>query len=124
MKRLINDRSCFRRNLTHIATLILYAFSFEISFAQGRNIFVNNSTTGTAWDSVSFGMVSHQVVISLDSDFPNDTLWIAFSSKEPKVSEMAMLISKFGSESIMLNIQSRFIKTKASALVKRRIIVW
>lgn len=103
-----------------ISLLLIYSNS---TLPQTRGVFTSNTFSTTQWDSISFGMLSRQVIINLDSENPNDTLWISFSEKPPLPKNSIILLSQFGTESLILNIQSRFIKTKASTIIKRRIIV-
>lgn len=103
--------------------IITFLTLFTSLPAQTRGVFTSNATSTTKWDSLSFGMLSRQIIVQLDSDNLSDTLWISFSSRAPTPSNTIMLLSKFQGEGLMLNLQSKFIKTKASAAVKRRIIV-
>jgi hypothetical protein len=103
-----------------ISLLLIFSVS---TLPQTRGVFTSNTYSTTQWDSISFGMLSRQVIINLDSENTNDTLWISFSEKPSKPQNSIMLLSQFGTESLILNVQSRFIKTKASAILKRRIIV-
>ncbi|MDP4114542.1 MAG: hypothetical protein Q8903_00320 [Bacteroidota bacterium] len=112
------------RNNSLIIINLLYICLSIMTYGQTRGVFTSNTTSNTTWDSVSFGMLSRQVTVALDSEAANDTLWVSFSAKKPTASNSIMILSRFQGESITIPVQAKFIKSRGSALVKRRIVVW